>query len=724
MSLTIGPPGDSDAAAPSDASASVLDFRPPGLPPDVPIEAARHWRMLSRWMNLKNIADDPETELPHDHSWIANRVKQDYEIDEQSRKEWKDKYRKWLEFALQITQPKTYPWPDASNVIYPLMTTAATQFNARAYPAVIRDRNVVKGTVVGSDNGIPIPDPRTGGPLVNPQNGQPMWAVPPGAKQVRADLIGRHMSWQLLDEQEEWEPQTDRLLVVLPIVGCMFRKSYFGHTLRRNVSETVDAIDLCVNYWAKSFETAPRKTQIIRKYPWEIQTAVRSGEFLSYDEDSLNLGYGRDVRTTEDHRPDDQQDEDAPVTFLEQHRRMDLDDDGYQEPYVVTIARDSVKLARIRPDFEMEGIRWAPDGRITNVEEVEYFTKYGFIPNPESTVYDLGFGHLLYPLNESINTSLNMMFDAGHLQNTGGGFVGSGLSINTGAVRFALGEYKPVNTMGGSIRDNVFPLPFPGPSPVLMQLLTFLVEAAERVAAVKDVMTGEMPPDNTSGLALLATIEQGLNVFNAIYKRIYRSLGYEFRKLYRLNRIYLPEMGGFGRHGAWEEIRRADYEAGSGVEPVSDPKMVTDMQRLGRAQLLLNFKDDPGFDGAAIRKEILTAAMIPNPDRFLAQNPQPPAPILLKSRELDIREKREATDLALRAAHDRALMMREITQAELNLAQARKLDNDAGLSWAQHELDRLKAQIDALGAITDAVSAQAAPAGGQPQPGNGAPAGP
>jgi len=52
--------------------------------------------------------------------------------------------------------------------------------------------------------------------------------------------------------------------------------------------------------------------------------------------------------------------------------------------------------------------------------------EYGFIPNPESSVYDLGFGHLLFPINEAINSTLNQLFDAGHLANAGGGFIGSG----------------------------------------------------------------------------------------------------------------------------------------------------------------------------------------------------------------------------------------------------------------------------------------------------------
>lgn len=708
-------------------------------------------RQLRTWAKMMNVADDKE--IADLIETIAARVKTDYDLDENSRNEWREKYRKWMDFALQIAEQKTFPWPEASNVIYPLITVAAIQFAARAYPAIIRDSNVVKGRVIGKDDGKPNPaylafiqqrqqeaaqqPPTPMGPGMPPAGavmpgmgpanaGQPpapppMWLEEPGAKLKRANAIGRHMSWQLLSEQEEWEPQTDALLIALPIVGTYFRKTYYSPALRRNVSETVDAMALCVNYYAKSFETAPRQTELIRMYPHEIETAIRSGLFTDYGDGAKSYGHDMGANTNDQEQgkdPNAQQDEDAATTFLEQHCRYDLDEDGYAEPWIITIARDSGKLARISAGYEMAGVKWTDNGRVREIEKIAVYTKYGFIPSPASKVYDLGFGHLLYPINEAINTTLNQMFDAGSLQNVGGGFIGSGLSVNTGAVRFAMGEYKPVNVMGGTIRDNVFPIPFPGPSAVLMELLKFLVDAGERVAAVKDIMTGDMPGDNTSGITTLAVIEQGLKVFSAIYKRIYRSLTYEFKKLYRLNRIYgAEEMEYEGGTGAWSMISRSDYEAGAGVEPVSDPQMVTDMQRLGRAQFMLTFKDDPRVKGAKIIQDAFTAAMIPDAESYMNEAPPQPDPkVVLKNRELDIREKREMIDLMLRQQKDKALIVKDITQAELFLAQVRKLDNDVQLGWVEQHLQMLRDQMDAVSALSGADHSDSS---GDGSPGSG-----
>lgn len=673
----LGPPEDDDReTTDADETAASMDEKPGKALED----------KLRRWARATNIADELDDS---ECAKLAGIVKREFEIDDTSRAEYLEKYKKWLDFAMQMVQEKTYPWPRASNVVYPLLTSAAIQFAARAYPSIVRDSGVVKGEVVGDDKGEPTPDPATGGQLQI--QGQPQWITQPGEKRARADLVGRHMSWQLLTEQEEWEPQTDRMLVVLPIVGSMFRKSMFDPNLRRNVSETIDATHLVVNYHARSFETAPRKTEIIELYPWEIEERIRSGIFLD-DE------YGTDTDQK------DGTDTDSPVTFLEQHRRYDLDDDGYAEPYIVTISRDSMRLARIRAGYEMAGVEWTNKGTVRRIGQVEYYTKYGFIPSPGSNVYDLGFGHLLYPINEAINTSLNQMFDAGHLQNVGGGFIGSGISLNTGAVRFAVGEYKPVNTMGGTLKDNIFPLPFPGPSQVLFALVQFLVEAGKEIAAVKDIMVGDMPGDNTSGITTLAVIEQGLKVYSAIHKRIHRSLSYEFRKLFRLNRLYLPKESGWLDGDLWRKITREDYGKSAGVVPVSDPQMVTDMQRMGRAQFLLQFKDDPLFNGREIRIRMLEAANIPDADMLLVQQPPGDPKMALKSRELDIRQARETADLMLRQHHDKALMVREIAQAELALAQARKLDNDAQLGWVEQHLERLKLQVDAAFGAQDAAS--------------------
>jgi hypothetical protein len=87
---------------------------------------------LIRWIRSPNITDEIDDEVL---SALGHRAKREYEIDVENRADWLTKTREAMDLAMQVAQEKTYPWPKAANVIYPLMTTAAIQFAARAYPA-------------------------------------------------------------------------------------------------------------------------------------------------------------------------------------------------------------------------------------------------------------------------------------------------------------------------------------------------------------------------------------------------------------------------------------------------------------------------------------------------------------------------------------------------------------------------------------------------------------
>jgi chaperonin GroES len=645
---------------------------------------------LLRWIRSKNIADEPDfdiAELPK----IGQKVIREYEIDYNSCNEWRVQYKEHLKFALQVAEEKTYPWPGASNIIYPLLTIAAIQFAARAYPAIINGPHVVKGIVIGNDNGVPLINPQTKQPVVGPQG--PIFIVQPGAKRDRADNVADHMSWQLLYEEKEWESDTDRLLHILPITGCCFRKTWFDPGLGRNCSSLITADKLVINYYAKSFESAPRYSEELILYPIELEENIRAGLFIDQD-------YPRDG-AGETHK--DPGDDDAPIEFIEQHRRLDLDEDGYAEPYIVTVQKSTNKVARIVAAFEEAGVLYDPrrNHEIVRITPVTYYTRYIFLPSsdPDGCVYGMGLGKLLLPINEAINTTLNQMVDAGHLQIRGGGFIGKSLSMNTGNVRFAMGEYKAVNISGTTLRENLVPLTFPGPNAVLFQLLGLLIESGKEVAAVKDVLSGDVQNANVPATTTIALIEQGLKVFTAIYKRVYRALKDEFEKIYRLNSIYLAEKSNYNKGDEWRQIERQDYNKSSGIEPVADPSVVSDMQRLSYAQFLLQFAGNPSFNNHEIYTTVFDYARIPNPSKYILTQPQPNPAILAK-----------ISEVSSRTARDRASETRDIAQSILFLAQARKVSDDAHLAWFDQQLEMFRTQFE---------QSQSPDGSGQPPPQQG-----
>jgi len=205
---------------------------------------------LDKIQDSENIVDLLSEE---ENDNIGREVCQNYLIDEQSRRKWRAKMEDATELALQLVTPKSYPWPNAANIKFPLLTIASMQFAARAYPALVKAPDIVKYRVQGSD--------------------------PDGQKASRAARISSHMSYQLLEQDEPWEEDQDKAFLALPILGCVFKKSYYDATLGHNCSKMVLPKNLAVHYYAKSIESAERKTEIFELYKREIRERELRGLF-------------------------------------------------------------------------------------------------------------------------------------------------------------------------------------------------------------------------------------------------------------------------------------------------------------------------------------------------------------------------------------------------------------------------------------------------------------
>lgn len=641
-----------------------------------PPKTHKHLETLRKAITVSNLAEGMED---NDLARIGRKVVEGYELDLNSRKAkgWDDRNKAAMDLAMQVKEVKNFPWPNASNVKYPLISTAAIQFNARALPALIDGPNIVKGKVLGQSS---------------------------EEKVDRADRIGRHMSYQLLDEMDGWQEDTDRLLMMLPIVGCVFRKSYFDPTCGYNVSRSVAPEDFVVDYFTRDLDSCPRATHVLKFYPYEIKERQLAGIWLDHD-----FGQAQDADN------DDQ----APHVFLEQHCLFDLDGDDYPEPYIVTVHEESGKVVRIVARYDEKGIVTAADGTVVRIKPVRAFTKYPFIPSPDGAFYDIGYGTLLHPLSDTINTTINQMIDAATLANAGGGFIGDGVSIKSGSLRFSMGEFKKVTTNGQALKDNIFPITAPQPSQVLFNLLQMLIESAKDVTSTKDILTGDTGGANMPVGTVMAAIEQGLKTYTAIIKRIHRSLGEELEVLYRLNSIYLKESDYFSFQDQEGAIARKDYNTEDiDVIPVSDPTMATDAQKAARGQFLMQFAPDPTMDHKEILTRVLEAANIQDIDTLWAKGPPPVDPKVAiaaqvaehKQNELNLKAEDQKTKDALANANISLID----AQTEQIMSQV-ALSGPQFLLEVQQAIDARLAHLEGLNA--DAVQ-QGAPGGVAAPPGH------
>ena len=581
-------------------------------------------------------------------SAIGSMVCDGFDTDLASRSPWEKDLTMWTKLALQVSEEKTFPWPNAANIKFPLLATAAMQFAARAYPSLVPSQgDIVKCKVLGRD--------------------------PDGSKEARAKRVSTHMSNQVMYEMDDWEEDMDKLLLSLPIAGTCFKKTYWNAAKQQNCSKLVLPKYLVVNYNARSLEEAERVTEIL--FLTRRQVKERQNRKIFLDVELCEPGSAWDNNSTEVNRAfqlDDTNDITTPYTFLEQHTYLDLDMDGYTEPYIVTVEESSQQVMRIVPRFTRDDVIIDEKENVVAIEAVEYYTKYSFIPNPDGGFYDIGFGRLLGPINESANTIINQLVDAGSLSNLQSGFIGKGLRMKMGESRFQPGEWKAVNATGDDIKKQIFPLPVREPSEVLFKLLEMLLRSGKELASVAEIMTGKMPGQNTPATTTMASIDQGMKVFTAVYKRIYRSLAKEFRKIYKLNRTYMnPEE----YIAALDDVvQQNDYEGPEDdIIPGADPTSISTQEKQAKAQAVMQILQLGTVDPMFATNLYLEAHEIPNRESAIRQpSPPPPDPkveaIKMKA-QLDTQVATQKMQIAEREAQLRQAGMEQDLQQKAITAQ-------------------------------------------------------
>lgn len=529
---------------------------------------------------------------------MGDEVVRGYEADERSREGWMKNNEEWLKLALLVQEPRTFPWPKSSNVKYPLIATAAMQFSARAYPSLVPQN----GKLVASK--IPMKHANT-------------------ALYEASQRVSNHMSFQLLHRMPKWEEDMDKLLMTIAIQGLCFKKTVYDSTTKSNRSYLVWPQNLCVNYFAKDLESAYRKTEILYYRDNEIEHKIRLGEFVKFEYESQAGPVEEKLKPVANKNEASEIDGSTPHTFYACHTYWDLDDDGYEEPYVITVHAKTKKVVRITARFDMDGIVRNEKGQISYIQPVEFFTDFPFIPNPDGSLYALGFGALLGPLNISINTLINQLVDAGTLNNLQSGFIGKGLRIKHGEQHLRPGEWKVVNATGDDLSKSIFPMPSKEPSPVLFQLMQMLIQSGNQLASIAEIFVGKMPGQNTPATTTQETVQQSMAVFTAIYKRVYRSLEAEYKKLYRLNRLN-PDMIAEEREMAGVELKVSDYDHPDyHIIPGADPAGDSWAMKQQKMQFVGQLMQMGTINPQVYTKRVLTDLDLPEPEELMQPPPQP-----------------------------------------------------------------------------------------------------
>tara|TARA_R110001599_G_scaffold10898_2_gene52728 strand:+ start:1986 stop:4472 length:2487 start_codon:yes stop_codon:yes gene_type:complete len=539
---------------------------------------------------------------------LASDILESVNQDKESRSDWEKTYTDGLKYlGMKFDEGRSQPFEGSSGVIHPILAEAVTQFQAQAYKEMLPARGPVKTQIIGA---------RT------------------VETETQADRVQEFMNFYIMNVMKDYDPELDMLLFYLPLAGSAFKKVYFDNVLNRAVSKFIAPEDLIVPYEASDLSSAERVTHAISMSVNEIKKQQLSGFYIDVDI-SVN-SYDGDESEVEAEIDKLQgikasYAEDRDHTVYEVHTILDLEGfedagednepTGLKLPYIVTIDEQSEQVLAIRRNYN-EGDLYK--------NKINFFVQYKFLPG--LGFYGLGLSHMIGGISKASTSILRQLIDAGTLANLPAGFKARGMRIRDEDEPLQPGEFRDIDTTGGSLRDNLIPLPIKEPSNVLMQLLGILVDSGKRFAAIADTNIGDanaaMPVGTT-----VALLERGTKVMSAIHKRLHYAQRLEFQLLAKVFSEYLPPDYGYDTGTGPSAIKQTDFDDRIDVVPVSDPNIFSQSQRITLAQELLQMvQSNPEIHGPVgmfeAYKRMYSALGVDNVDALLQPPPDlTPKPI-------------------------------------------------------------------------------------------------
>jgi hypothetical protein len=535
----------------------------------------------------KNLAEDMDERQLQD---LANQLISDYKNDKETRKDWEESYTKGLDLlGFKYTQ-QTKPFTGASGVTHPLLAEAVTQFQAQAYKELVPADGPVKAQIVGKRD---------------------------AAKEDQAERVKEFMNYMLMDKMEEYTPEMDQLLFMLPLAGSAFKKINYDEVMGRAVSKFVPAEDLVIPYYVTNLNDCERITHVIKMTENQVRKSQVAGVFRDIEltepeskETDIQKQYNRLEGVS---RPSEQEQDTRNI--LEMHVDLDIEDseEGIKIPYIVTIDETSQEILRIIRNYREDD---------PTAKKINYFVHYKFLPG--LGFYGFGLIHMIGGLSTAATSALRQLLDAGTLSNLPAGFKTRGMRIRDDDQPIQPGEFRDVDAPGGNIREQFQLLPFKEPSATLFQLLGFCVEAGKRFAGIADMQSGEDAQNRAVGTTI-ALLERGARVMSAIHKRLYYAMKQEFKILSRVISEYLPPEYPYDVYGGERTIKQTDFDDRIDVLPVADPNIFSMSQRVTLAQTQLQIaQTNPQIHNLyEAYRRIYTALGTKQIDELLIKPPEP-----------------------------------------------------------------------------------------------------
>ena len=530
-------------------------------------------------VNFAEVLEEGELES------LAAELVDAFMLDRGSRKEWAQAYIKGLDLLGMKIEDRTQPWQGASGVFHPMLAEAVVRFQAQAMSELLPASGPVNTKTVGK--------------MTREKFEQSM-------------RVKNELNYLITEEMVEYRDEMEQMTFRLPLAGSAFKKVYYDPLMERPVSVFVPAEDFVIAYGASSIEACSRYTHVMKKSPNEVRKLQVSGFYRDVDlpepaaersdiQEKYDELEGNEVSLSDDDRH----------TLLEMHVDIDLpepfeDPDGIARPYVVTIDLTSREILAIRRN-------WYEDD--AKKRKRMHFVHYPYLPG--LGFYGTGLIHLIGGLAKSATSIMRQLVDAGTLSNLPAGLKARGMRIKGDNGPLTPGEFRDVDIPGGTIRDNIFPLPFKEPSSVLYQLLGNIVEEGRRIGSVADIQVGDMSANAPVGTTL-ALMERSMKVMSGVQARMHAAMHKELRILARVVHDFMPEEYKYEVGGEFSRVEDFDVSK-IDVIPVSDPNAATMAQRIVQYQAALQLAQQAPqlYDMGKLHRQMLEVMGIQDADEII-----------------------------------------------------------------------------------------------------------
>ena len=497
------------------------------------------------------------------------------EQDLESREERDKQYEMGLKrTGIAEPAPGGANFEGASRVTHPVLAEAYIDFSASAIKELFPPNGPVRSKIDGQPN---------------------------NDKLERAARKAAFMNWQLVNEIRGYRSELERLLTQLPAGGTQFMKFYWSEDMGRIEAEFVPIDDFILPYNAKNFYDCQRKFHRMRVSPLALDRKVLSGVWRDWTlPEASGSDYNSSATSKQSAKIEGKQDagygDDRDRVVYEGCVYEQLEGDDRPRPYLITIDDETHKVLALYRNWEEDDAKCA---------ELDWVVDYNFIP--WRGAYGIGLPQLIGGLADASTGALRALMDSALISNSAtalklkGGPSGSNNPIE-------ITQATEIDANGqDDIRKIAMPLPFPGPSPVLFQLLGFLTTAAKGVVGTAEEKIADASNNMPVGTAL-ALIEQGAKVFSAIHARQHDSQRRGLEIIHRLNRDHLPERVQFGSD-PMDYVTRQDFEGMMDVHPVSDPNIFSETQRFAQTQAIIQMITQLGALGPQLAAVLQTTGI-------------------------------------------------------------------------------------------------------------------